>query len=301
MLDRRLFVKLGLCAAGSGCARRLPTSRQRCAEPTPEDLAGPFLPMRYQGDADLTRVAGRSERAQGERIVIRGRVVDDRCVAVGGARLELWQANTFGRYDDPRDRSGRRLDPGFQGSALLAADRAGRFSIVTVKPGAYEAPGGTTMRTPHVHFRVSGPGCHDDIFQMYFAGESLNATDENLRLLTESERRRVVIAPEGVAQGARVHDLEVVLRAIDPAAAPDLARFAGRYRLETPGGPVPVTISVTDGKLYAESPPLPRVEARPLSATRFRLKAFGVELEFDADGFAVIENGTRTRARRDPR
>ncbi len=303
MLDRRRFIQLGLCAA-TGCARQVRGGRRsgaapaRCPEPTPEDLAGPFLPLRYHGDADLTRVEGRSDRAQGERILIRGRVMDERCRPLASAHLEVWQANTFGRYADERDRSGRRVDPAFQGSALVVADRGGAYSILTVKPGAYEAPGGTTLRTPHVHFRVSGAGCHDDIVQMYFAGERLNATDENLALLGEAERRRVIVSPGERVGGAVVHRFDVVLRRVDARAAPGLDRFTGHYLIDNPERPIPVTILVADGKLYADSPPLPRLEARPLSPTRFRLRALNVEIEFDDDGFTVLEGKTRTRARK---
>lgn len=296
MIDRRRFVGLGLWAL-AGCAGGRPRARARCAEPTPEDLAGPFLPRRYRGDADLTRVPGRRERARGEPIRVRGRITDQACRALPGARIEVWQANAAGRYDDERDRSGRPLDPGFQGSALLVAGAGGRYAITTVKPGAYEAPGGTTLRAPHIHFRIGAPGCHDDVVQMYFAGERLNAGDENLALLTASERRRVIIAAAGREEGAALHVFDVVLRLIDPAI--DLERFSGRYLIDAPGGePIPVTLLVVDGKLYADSPPLPRLELRPLSATRFRLKAIGVELEMDRDGFTVLDGTARMRARR---
>lgn len=301
MLTRRQFAALGLWAA-AGCARQgrgRSAAPARCAEPTPEDLVGPFLPLRYQGDADLTRVDGRRERARGERILVRGRVTDDRCRPLAGARLEVWQANAFGRYADDRDRSGRPIDPGFQGSALLAAGGDGRYSLLTVKPGAYQAPGGSTMRTPHVHFRVSGAGCHDDIVQMYFAGERLNATDENLALLSPAERRRVIVAPGGREGGAAVHSFDVVLRRIDARAAASLERFAGHYLLDNPDGPpIAITLLVVDGKLYADSPPLPRVELRPLGPARFRLKAYNLEVELDRDGFTVLEGARRTRARR---
>ena len=298
MIDRRRFVQFGLwAAAASGCSRR-PAVRApgRCAEPTPEDLVGPFLPRHYQGDADLTRVPGQAARAQGQPIQIRGRVTDDRCRPLAGARLEVWQANTFGRYADDRDHSGRPLDSGFQGSALVTADDDGRFAILTVKPGSYR--GTDNMRAPHVHFRITGGGCHDDITQMYFAGESLNATDENLKLLSEPERRRLIVPASGNQDGAALHAFDVVLRRIEPAV--DLAPYAGHYEIENPQGPIPVTLTVEGGKLYADSPPLPKVELRPLSASRFRLKAYNVVLEFDAGGFTIIDQatGTRTRAPR---
>ncbi len=293
MVDRRGFLQLGLWAA-AGCARPRARAPERCAEPTPEDQAGPFLPRSYHGDADLTRVPGQPARAQGRPILIRGRVTDERCRPLAGARLEVWQANTFGRYADDRDQSRRPLDPGFQGSALVTAGADARFSIRTVKPGSYQ--GTTTMRAPHVHFRFSAPGCHDDITQMYFADELLDLTDENLALLTRAERRRLITRAAGSEDGAAIHPFDVVLRRIDPAV--DLAPYAGSYTIESPRGPMAVTFTIERGKLYADSPPLPRVEARPLSRSRFRLKAFNVEIEFDRRGFTVFDQvtGERTRA-----
>src|SRR5687768_10872802 len=131
MIDRRRFVQVGLWAAAAGCAPPRARAPGRCAEPTPEDLVGPFLPRRYQGDADLTRMPGQTARAQGQVILVRGQVTDDRCRPLPGARLEVWQASAYGRYVDDRDRSDRPLDPAFQGSALIAASDSGRYSIVT--------------------------------------------------------------------------------------------------------------------------------------------------------------------------
>lgn len=281
-------------AAAGGCVRPRVRSAGRCSEPTPEDQVGPFLPYRYRGDADLTRVPGQQARAQGQPILIRGRVTDDRCRPLPAARLEVWQANTFGRYDDERDHSGRPLDPGFQGSALIAAGGDGRFSVLTIKPGSYGAT--TDMRAPHVHFRISAADCHDDITQMYFAGEALNRTDHNLAILTARERARLITHEKGREEGAAVFPFDIVLRRIDPEV--DLAPYAGHYTIESPRGPIPVTFTVERGKLYADSPPLAKVEARPLSGSRFRLKAFDVEIEFDAGGFTIVEQpgGKRTRA-----
>jgi protocatechuate 3,4-dioxygenase beta subunit len=52
--------------------------------PTPRQTTGPFYPLDWSGDADadLARVAGQAERAQGVVTHLRGRVLDVR----GGAR-----------------------------------------------------------------------------------------------------------------------------------------------------------------------------------------------------------------------
>ncbi|HET9231736.1 MAG TPA: hypothetical protein VFO00_10645, partial [Vitreimonas sp.] len=106
---------------------------------TPTQVEGPFFPVdtAIERDADLTRLAGRSERALGQVIELAGRVIGTNGAPIGGARLELWQANAAGRYMHPRDTGAAPLDPNFQGYALLQTDVAGRFNVVSIKPGAY--------------------------------------------------------------------------------------------------------------------------------------------------------------------
>jgi protocatechuate 3,4-dioxygenase beta subunit len=126
-------------------------------EPTPQEIVGPFYPIAKpaDSDADLTLLADRKSRAAGQIIEISGRVVDLAGRPVPRAALEIWQANAAGRYAHPSDDNPAPLDPNFQGYARLATDSAGEYRIVMVKPGAY--PGGRRgMRTPHVHFDLSG-------------------------------------------------------------------------------------------------------------------------------------------------
>ena len=145
---------------------------------TPEQILGPFYPLRRgaDSDADLTMVDGRSARALGDAIEVSGRVLTVKGEPVEGAMLELWQANAAGRYahgSDPNTTA--PLDPNFQGYAKLRTDRTGAFRFVTVKPGAYPIGGGRS-RTPHIHFDISGQT--DRLAtQMYFPNEALNETD----------------------------------------------------------------------------------------------------------------------------
>ena len=60
------------------------------------EIRGPsFLPRHAAPLADLSVVDGRE--ALGERIVVRGRVLDEDGKAVPGTMIELWQANAAGR------------------------------------------------------------------------------------------------------------------------------------------------------------------------------------------------------------
>jgi protocatechuate 3,4-dioxygenase beta subunit len=144
---------------------------------TPGQIMGPFYPVLrpLDQDADLTTIAGQDGRAQGQVIHVMGRVLNLHGQAVQGARVELWQANTHGRYDHPSDTNSAPLDPHFQGFAVQSTDADGRYRFKTIKPGAYPV-NADWMRPPHLHFDVMG---HSNrvVTQMYFPGEPLNDAD----------------------------------------------------------------------------------------------------------------------------
>jgi protocatechuate 3,4-dioxygenase, beta subunit len=144
---------------------------------TPAQTSGPFYPLQkpLDVDADLTRVKGRAQRAAGQVVHVMGRVLNVSGEPVAGARIELWQANSHGRYTHPNDgNSSAPLDPNFEGYADFRSDDQGRYRFMTIKPGAY--PAGNGMRPPHIHFGVTGRK-ERLVTQMYFPGEKLNEDD----------------------------------------------------------------------------------------------------------------------------
>jgi protocatechuate 3,4-dioxygenase beta subunit len=159
---------------------------------TPPQVLGPFYPVRKptDHDADLTRVAGKAGRAAGQVLHIAGRLINRHGQPLVGAKVEIWQANTHGRYAHPNDRNPAPLDPNFEGYASLTTDEVGGFSFTTVKPGAYPAGGGP-MRPPHIHFDITGKISHLTT-QMYFAGEPLNENDRILSLARDRARQLIV-------------------------------------------------------------------------------------------------------------
>lgn len=157
---------------------------------TPEQVMGPFYPVirPLDHDMDLTAVKGRRGRAQGKVIHLTGRVLNSRGEPVRGAKVELWQANTHGRYAHPADVNPAPLDPSFQGFGAQLTDAEGRYRFKTIKPGAYPTnpvnPG--NVRPPHIHFDVTG--AKDRLVtQMYFPGDPLNEQDGIFRELGPSK------------------------------------------------------------------------------------------------------------------
>jgi protocatechuate 3,4-dioxygenase, beta subunit len=161
------------------------------ATATPPATRGPFYPIArpVEDDANLAEIGGR--RAQGQIIAVGGRVLDAKGRPAAGARVEIWQANAYGRYHHPGDNSSKLVDPHFQGSGFSIAGADGAYRFLTIKPPAYGA--GSAMRTPHIHFRVVPPSGAELVTQMYFAGEALNAQDFLLGQIRDPAARAAVI------------------------------------------------------------------------------------------------------------
>jgi protocatechuate 3,4-dioxygenase, beta subunit len=148
-------------------------------KPTPGQDMGPFFPIERlaEDDADLTWIKGHKKRAEGNVIQVTGRVLDRFGNPVKGAKLDLWQCNSLGRYAHPNDPATMPLDPDFQGFASIRTGPKGEWQITTIKPAAYDSPIG--RRTPHIHFDVQGKS-HRLITQMYFSDDDASNSKDGL-------------------------------------------------------------------------------------------------------------------------
>jgi protocatechuate 3,4-dioxygenase beta subunit len=161
---------------------------------TPANPEGPFYPKHQQvdKDTDLTLIEGHTERAQGEVIRVTGHVLDDNGQPVEGALVDIWQANSYGRYHHEDDPATAPTDPNFQGWGMVRTDAQGRYAFTTIKPSAYKVDD-KWSRPPHIHYKVSRRGYHEIITQMYFAGDALNEKDNLLNAVAKNERDLLVV------------------------------------------------------------------------------------------------------------
>ena len=134
------------------------TTEQQGWRRTPDQVMGPFYPLTKPLDrgADLTTIPGKPGRAHGQVIHLMGRVLDMKGKPVAGARVEIWQANTHGRYVHPSDTNPAPLDPNFEGFGVQITDREGRYRFKTIKPDGYPTHIPGWKRPPHIHFDVTG-------------------------------------------------------------------------------------------------------------------------------------------------
>ena len=209
---RREALLKGLSLAAAGFLPVV-SHAQDAPKPTWMEIIGPFYPVEKPADqdADLTVIAGRTERAQGNILDLSGRVLARNGAPVAGAVVEIWQANAAGRYAHTGDRNRAPLDPNFEGYARIVTDAEGRYSIRTIKPGAYPVPSGW-MRAPHIHFDVSGKITRL-VTAMYFEGEALNEQDRILRMSfsPKSQMTRVDLADSGSAVNTLRATWDIVL------------------------------------------------------------------------------------------
>jgi protocatechuate 3,4-dioxygenase, alpha subunit len=164
---------------------------------TSSQTVGPYLKI---GFGTMSSDTMAPPDVQGERIAIRGRLVDGDGVAVNDGAIEIWQANAQGRYASAEDARAIPIDPKFRGfgRALTGAD--GEFRFTTIKPGRVPGPGGV-LQAPHLAVVIFMRGSLRHLLtRMYFPGDAANAEDPILRLVP-FERRATLIAKQQ-AQGA---------------------------------------------------------------------------------------------------
>jgi protocatechuate 3,4-dioxygenase beta subunit len=158
---------------------------------------GPALGAVVPDDADLTRNAGTGGEAIGERIIVTGRVLDEKGAAVPNALIEIWQANAAGRYVHRQDQHPAPLDPNFLGIGRCLTTAAGVYRFETIRPGAYPWRNHeNAWRPAHIHFSLFGPSFISRLItQMYFPGDPLHELDPILNSIpTEEGRSRLVAA-----------------------------------------------------------------------------------------------------------
>jgi protocatechuate 3,4-dioxygenase alpha subunit len=136
----------------------------------------------------------------GERVTIEGRVFDGDGVPVPDAVIEVWQANSHGKYAHPDDKQDKPLEAGFQGYGRIPADDHGKFRFTTIKSGPVPGPDGKPQ-APHITVSIFARGLLDRLVtRIYFPDEPANAADFVLNLV-EPARRGTLIAKKMGATG----------------------------------------------------------------------------------------------------
>ncbi|MFC3229258.1 protocatechuate 3,4-dioxygenase subunit alpha [Marinibaculum pumilum] len=189
--------------------------------PTAFHTTGPFFPPDFlrPGDNDLTWLTDPSRRAQGEALVITGRITEQGGAPRTNAVVELWQADAGGRFAHPLDPAHEEADPDFAGWGRTATDGDGQFHFVTVRPGAFRDPMTGEMRAPHLNLQILSSGLMRRLVTaIWFPDDPANGSDPVLSAVP-SDRRGLLLAtaaPEsnlGPA-GAACYRVDIALQGV---------------------------------------------------------------------------------------
>jgi protocatechuate 3,4-dioxygenase alpha subunit len=125
---------------------------------------------------------------EGQRIRLVGTIIDGQGQPMPDALVELWQADSLGRYAHPSDPRGSNV--AFRGFARCATDAKGEYLFETIKPGAIG-----DGQAPHVTFIIFTRGGQNHLYtRVYFPDEAdANARDAVLRSVP-ADRRDTLVA-----------------------------------------------------------------------------------------------------------
>ena len=105
-----------------------------------------YEPEKFQPSNNLLHKAGAMELYCGEKILLKGKVLDMNCVPVSDAKVYLWQVGCDGKYPYKpmrkkinHDEINLESHSSFQGSGMATTNNKGEFQFITIRPPAGHA------------------------------------------------------------------------------------------------------------------------------------------------------------------
>jgi protocatechuate 3,4-dioxygenase alpha subunit len=140
---------------------------------------GPFFPFEFADD-----LSDASKGAQGEPIVITGRVLEESGAPTRNSIVEIWQPDANGILNHPLDPRYKDRDRGFRGFGRARTEADGSYSLRTIMPGA------SGERAPHINVMILAIGLTRRLVTTIFFS---SAADPVLNCVP-AERRSLLIA-----------------------------------------------------------------------------------------------------------
>jgi protocatechuate 3,4-dioxygenase, alpha subunit len=189
---------------------------------SPSQTAGPYIHIGatpnhsgieiYGNGGDLGRTL-LSPDAEGERVLVRGRVIDGGGAPLRDALVEIWQADSAGLYNSPEEKRGA-ADPAFTGWGRQPTDGVtGEYRFETIKPGRVPFVDGRLM-APHITFWIVARGINLGLHtRMYFSDEdAANRECPVLARIEHRDRVATLVAARGEENGRVVYAFDIRLQ-----------------------------------------------------------------------------------------
>lgn len=121
---------------------------------TPANQEGPYF---KEGSPETTSLF--VDGTQGTRLILAGQVLNQDCLPIPGVKIDFWQTNAKGEYDNT----------GYTFRGHQFTDNKGRYYLDTVLPGLY-----ASRPIEHIHVKVTSPSGEVLTTQLYFPGQPVD-------------------------------------------------------------------------------------------------------------------------------
>lgn len=174
--------------------------------PTPSQTVGPFFKIELTADEHCVPCLARPN-TKGERAWITFRVLDGEGAPVDDAMLEIWQADSTGRYNHPDDPRRGTPEEGWAGFGRVATGQDGSCVLETIRPGSVSY---NSVQAPHLNVAVFARGMLKQLYtRVYFAGDAANESDPVLARVPPDRRDTLLAKPDSSHPGHWKFDLRL--------------------------------------------------------------------------------------------
>ena len=178
-------------------------STKKKLKQTPSQTAGPylhigFLPEEVGINSSLSRELNNlilSEKTEGTRIEISGKIYDGNNEVLKDAIVEIWQVDSNGNYQSRLTKK-NKYDKNFSNWGRTSCDfNTGLWKFNTIKPGIVQL-NKSEILAPHIWLWIVARGINLGLYTcMYFSDENtLNKLDRNLKKLINNNNLQSLFA-----------------------------------------------------------------------------------------------------------
>ena len=172
---------------------------------TPSQTVGPYLHIGLDWLNTSNLVQADTE---GQHLVLQGRLIDADGQPIPDGMIEIWQANTHGKYAHPDDHASQPLTKNFMGFGRMPTDEQGGFRFSTIKPGRVLHRDGS-LQAPHIMVHIFARGLVKQLVtRVYFPDD--DHADDLVMNLEPVDRRHTLVASAHADQ-SNVLDWNIVL------------------------------------------------------------------------------------------
>lgn len=135
-------------------------------KPTASQTIGPYFRL----GTDWLNTQDLIDPGDPAAVVLWGQVLDGAGAPVSDALVEIWQADTSGRF-------GGEARPGWTGFGRCRVEEDGAFRFTTVKPG--RVPGRSGLQAPHIDVSVFARGLLQRLVTRIYFPDEMSANEED--------------------------------------------------------------------------------------------------------------------------